>query len=109
MVFSKEVASPDLVKVVAIKGAEPPRNAKELKSFLCTVQYNARFIESYAPQTDILRNWCFYVEKRAPGGIRFLKRGSGLKHGSGLIRPQCRALSTPGWVSSWNLGDIGPA
>ena len=56
MVFSKEVASPDLVKVEAIKGAEPPRNAKELKSFLCTVQYNARFIESYAPQTDILRN-----------------------------------------------------
>ena len=50
------MASPDLVKVEAIKGVEPPRNAKELKSFLCTVQYNARFIESYAPQTDILRD-----------------------------------------------------
>lgn len=53
MVFSKEVASPDPVKVEAVKGAEPPRNAKELSSFLCTVQYNALFIESYAPQTDI--------------------------------------------------------
>ena len=43
------------MKVEAIKQAEPPRNAKELNSFLCTVQYNARFMESYAPQTDVLR------------------------------------------------------
>lgn len=56
MVFSKEVASSDLVKLETLKGAEPPRNAKELKSFLCTVQYNAPFIESYAPQIDILRD-----------------------------------------------------
>ena len=55
MVFSKEGASPDPMKVEAIKQAEPPRNAKELNSFLCAVQYNARFIESYAPQTDVLR------------------------------------------------------
>ena len=55
MVFSKEGASPDPMKVEAIKQAEPPRNAKELNSFLCTVQYNARFTESYAPQTDVLR------------------------------------------------------
>ena len=55
MVFSKEGASPDPMKVEAIKQAEPPRNAKELNSFLCTVQYNARFMESYAPQTDVLR------------------------------------------------------
>ena len=47
MVFSKEGASPDPMKVEAIKQAEPPRNAKELNSFLCTVQYNARFMESY--------------------------------------------------------------
>ena len=40
----------------AIKAAEPPRNAKELHSFLCTVQYNARFMENYAPQTDFLRD-----------------------------------------------------
>ena len=38
-------------KVEAIKQAEP----KELNSFLCTVQYNARFMESYAPQTDVLK------------------------------------------------------
>ena len=49
MVFSKEGASPDPMKVEAIKQAELPRNAKELNSFLCTVQYNARFMESYAP------------------------------------------------------------
>lgn len=54
MVFSKERASPDPAKVDAIKEAVPPRNAKELNSFLCTVQYNARFIESYTPQTDTL-------------------------------------------------------
>ena len=43
MVFSKEGASPDLMKVEAIKQAEPPRKAKELNSFLCTVQYNPMF------------------------------------------------------------------
>ena len=47
MVFSKEGASPDPAKVEAIKEAEPLCNAKELHSFLCTVQYNAQFIESY--------------------------------------------------------------
>ena len=55
MVFSKDGASPDPKKVKAIKAAKPPRNAKELKSFLCTVQYNARFMDSYAQQTDVLR------------------------------------------------------
>ena len=49
MVFSKEGASPDLAKVEAIKEVEPLCNAKELHSFLCTVQYNAQFIESYTP------------------------------------------------------------
>ena len=55
MPFSKDGAFPDPRKVEAIKAAEPPRNAKELNSFLCTVQYNARFMEKYAPQTDLLR------------------------------------------------------
>ena len=55
MKFSKDGASPDPQKVEAIKAAEPPRSAKELNSFLCTVQYNARFMEKYAPQTDLLR------------------------------------------------------
>ena len=43
------------MKVEAIKQAEPPRNAKELNSFLCTVLYNSRFMGSYAPQTNVLR------------------------------------------------------
>ena len=49
MVFSKEGASPDPAKVEAIKGVEPLCNAKELHSFLCIMQYNARLVESYAP------------------------------------------------------------
>ena len=49
MVFSKEGASPDPAKVEAIKEVEPLCNAKEFHSFLCTVQYNAQFIESYTP------------------------------------------------------------
>ena len=56
MKFSKDGASPDPRKVEAIKVAESPRNAKELNSFLCTVQYNARFMEKFAPQTDFLRD-----------------------------------------------------
>ena len=55
MKFSNDGASPDPRKVEAIKAAEPPRNAKELNSFLCTVQCNARFMEKYASQTDLLR------------------------------------------------------
>ena len=42
-------------KIAAIKAAEPPQNAKEVNSFLCTVQYDARFMEKYAQQTNILR------------------------------------------------------
>ena len=43
MASLKEGASPDPTKVEAIKQAE----LKELNSFLCTVRYNARFMESY--------------------------------------------------------------
>jgi len=49
IVFSKEGASPDPAKVEGLKEAEPLCNAKEFHSFLCTMQYNARFIESYTP------------------------------------------------------------
>ena len=49
MVFSKEGASPDPAKVEAIKEVKPLCNPRELHSFLCTVQYNAHFIESYPP------------------------------------------------------------
>ena len=33
---------------------EPPRNAKELNSFPCTVQCNAKFMDKFALETDIL-------------------------------------------------------
>ena len=49
IVFSKEGAPPDPAKVEAIKEVEPLCNAKELHSFLCIMQYNARLVESYAP------------------------------------------------------------
>lgn len=41
IVISKEGASSDPAKVEAMKEAKPPRNTKELNSFLCTMQYNA--------------------------------------------------------------------
>ena len=56
MVFSKDGAAPDPRKSEVISAAKPPQNAKELNSFLCTVQYDARFMEKYAQQTDILRS-----------------------------------------------------
>ena len=43
-------------QVQVIKEASSPQNAKELNSFLCTVQYNARFMESFAPSTEKLRS-----------------------------------------------------
>ena len=55
LMFSKFGVSPDPDKVEAINAAEAPRNAKELNSFLCTLQYNARFLEDYTASTDILR------------------------------------------------------
>ncbi|XP_022810383.1 uncharacterized protein LOC111347399 [Stylophora pistillata] len=55
MKLAKDGASPDQRKVEAINAAEPPRNAKQLNSFLCTVQYNTRLMEKYAPQTGLLR------------------------------------------------------
>ena len=63
----------------AIKAAEPPRNAKELNSFLCTVQYNARCMEKYAPQTDLLRGLLkakvFTWRRQHQGAFESLKEG----------------------------------
>ena len=68
MKFSEDGASPDPRKVdSAIKAAEPPCNGKELNSFLCTVQYNARFMEKYAPQTNLegfTQSQSFYLKER---------------------------------------------
>ena len=77
MKFSKDGASPDPRKVDAIKAAEPPRNAKELNSFLCTVQCNARFMEKYAPKTDLLRGLLkasLYLEERTSRSVREFER-----------------------------------
>ena len=67
MKFSKDGASSDPRKVEAIKAAEPLRNAKELNSFLCTVQYNARFMDR--PSEGFTESQRFL-----PGGENIRKR-----------------------------------
>jgi hypothetical protein len=55
LMFSKDGVSPDPSKVPAIRATDLPRSAKELNSFLCTVQYNARFMKKFASSTEKLR------------------------------------------------------
>jgi hypothetical protein len=54
LMFSKDGVSPDPSKVQAIRATDPPRSTKELNSFLCTVQYNARFMKKFASSTEKL-------------------------------------------------------
>ena len=54
-VFSKQGLSPDPKKIEAIVQAEPPKNAKEMKSLLGLVSYISRFIPDYASLTAPLR------------------------------------------------------
>lgn len=101
MKFSK-----DPQKVEAIKAAEPPRNAKELNSFLCTVQYNARFMERYAPQTNLLRT--YWKPKFLPGGSNIRKRSRVWRKASlGLFWTSHRTWGTYGWLSVRNCGNLG--
>ena len=80
MVFSKEGAPPDPVKVEAIKEVEPLCNAKEFHSFLCTVQYNARFIESYTPvERAFLLFTCVFNTFGIVKWIEIFKRCSGTR------------------------------
>ena len=101
-----------LKTVEAIKEAEPLRNAKELNSFLCTVQYKARFIVSYAPQADTLRDLLkadfFTWKKEHQESFSSLKEAV-LRHGPGLFRPQCTAWGTRWWMPFRSLGDAGSA
>ena len=56
LMFSKDGVSPDPSKVQAIRATDPPRSAKELNSFLCTVQYNARFVKMFSSSTEKFRS-----------------------------------------------------
>lgn len=72
MKFSKDGAAPDPRKVEAIKAAEPPHNAKELNSSLCTVQYNVRFMEvcsANRPPEGFTESQSFYLEETTSGSV----------------------------------------
>ena len=101
-----------LKNVEVIKEADPLRNAKELNSFLCTVQYKARFIVSYAPQADTLRDLLkadvFTWKKKHQESFSSLKEAV-LRHGPGLFRPQRTAWGTRWWMHFRSLGDAGSA
>ena len=77
--FSKDGVSPDPSKVQAIRATDPPRSAKELNSFLCTVQYNARFMKKFASSTEKLRKLLkepkFKWEKEHQEAFEELKKG----------------------------------
>jgi hypothetical protein len=55
-IFSAEGMKPDPAKVDAIKNANPPGNASEVKSFLGMAQYVSRYIKNYSDITAPLRN-----------------------------------------------------
>jgi hypothetical protein len=55
-VFSKNGISADPAKVEAIKSAENPRNASEMRSYLGMVNYCSRFIPDFATVCKPLRN-----------------------------------------------------
>jgi capsule polysaccharide export protein KpsE/RkpR len=54
--FSKDGVSPNPSKVQAIRATDPPRSVKKLNSFLCTVQYNVRFMKKFWSSTEKLRS-----------------------------------------------------
>ena len=95
LVFSKEGVSPDPCKVQAIQATTPPRNTKELNSFLCTVQYNAKFMKRYAPATEKLRSLLkeqkFTWEKEHSKGIRRLEERTVRGHHVSILSSKSRA------------------
>ena len=46
---------PNEEKIEAIQKLNPPKNTKELKSFLGAIQYMAKFLPKLSEQTDRLR------------------------------------------------------
>ena len=54
-VFSTEGISLDSDKVAALKAADPPRSAAEIRSFLFFAGANADFMEGFAQATAPLR------------------------------------------------------
>jgi hypothetical protein len=77
--FSKDSVSPAPSKVQAIRATDPPRSAKELNSFLCTVQYNSKFMKKFASSTEKLRSLLkeskFRWEKEHHERFEDLKKG----------------------------------
>ena len=61
----KDGASPDPRKVEAIKAAEPPRNAKELNSFLCEKKCSAN-----RPSEGSTHSQSLYLEERTSRSVR---------------------------------------
>lgn len=55
LVFSAEGVSPDPKKVEAVRAAEPPTNASQVRSFLGMMTYSARFINGFATVSEPLR------------------------------------------------------
>ena len=62
-IFSKKGLSPDPKKVEALVNAEPPKNAKEVKSLLGLATYISRFIPDYSTITTPLRKLTHKDEK----------------------------------------------
>ena len=54
-VLSAEGISPDPVKVQALREAERPSNAEEVRSFLGMANYSARFIKNFSTLASPLR------------------------------------------------------
>ena len=77
-VFSKNGISADPTKVEAIKSAENPKNASEMRSFLGMVNYCSRFIPDFAtvckPLRDLTRkNQSWIWTKQHSNAMKILK------------------------------------
>ena len=108
MAFSKERVSPDPQKVEATKAAETPLNAKEMNSFLYTVQYYARFMDKFAPETVVYS--ARVTQSKSFRACESLKEAlSSHTVLAYLALQQSIDRSTRGWLSFGNLGNTGTA
>ena len=55
MIFSSSRVRPDPKKVKALENLHPPKNRKELKSFICVMQSNSDFIPNFSKSISTLR------------------------------------------------------
>ncbi|KAL0453992.1 UNVERIFIED_CONTAM: Transposon Tf2-11 polyprotein [Sesamum latifolium] len=78
-VVSKEGVQPDLAKVRAILGWEPPKNVSEVRSFLGLVGYYRKFVKDFSvvakPLTNLLKkNAPFHWNDRCAQSFEELKK-----------------------------------